>query len=115
MKREGTKDDADKPTRPELVPWDVVDYIGRVLKFGAAKYGDWNWTKGFAWSRLIGAAERHLGAFKNGEDADAESGLPHLAHALCCLAFLLEHQLRSFGHDDRYRWERFARWPPEGE
>ncbi len=105
------KHDGDKPTRPELVPYDAVDFLGRVLKHGAAKYGDHNWLKGTEWSRYLGAAERHLGAFKNGEDADPESGLPHLAHALCCIAFLLVYQLRAVGTDDRHKWEREVKWP----
>jgi len=30
------------------------------------------------------------GSFKSDLVTDQESGLPHLAHAMCCLAFLIE-------------------------
>ncbi|WP_442880072.1 dATP/dGTP diphosphohydrolase domain-containing protein [Aurantimonas sp. A2-1-M11] len=53
-----------------------------------------------AWSRLRGALDRHMAAFDHGEDTDPETGLPHLAHAACCLTFLLSYQLRNVGEDD---------------
>ena len=33
----------------------------------------------------------HMWAWKNGEQLDQESGIHHLAHAMCCLMFLYEH------------------------
>jgi probable DNA repair protein len=39
--------------------------------------------------RYFSAAMRHLVAWKEGSTHDLESGLPHLAHAVCCLLFLL--------------------------
>jgi len=42
-----------------------------------------------AHSRLIAAALRHTVAIADGEIADPESGLPHAAHAMCCVMFLL--------------------------
>lgn len=86
-----------------LVPYAATAEIAKVLAFGAAKYDAWNWTGGMDWSRLISAAERHLGAFKDGEDVDPESGLLHLAHAGCCIVFLLCYQLWRIGRDDRFR------------
>jgi ribosomal protein L32 len=35
-----------------------------------------------------------LGRKKEGEQVDPESGRYHLAHALCCLMFLYEHDMR---------------------
>lgn len=32
----------------------------------------------------------HLSTWWDGEEFDAESGLPHLAHALCCRVFIFE-------------------------
>ncbi|NBT07022.1 MAG: hypothetical protein EBS54_10085, partial [Betaproteobacteria bacterium] len=61
-----------------------------VMKFGADKYSEHNWRSGFAWSRPLAAAMRHIMAFNDGEDKDPESGLSHLAHAACCIMFLLE-------------------------
>jgi Domain of unknown function (DUF5664) len=96
------KHDTEKP-RMELVPGGAVLAIADVFTFGAKKYAAHNWRAGFNWSRLIGALERHVTAFKEGEDLDPESGLPHLAHAGCCVMMLLEHQRLNYGVDDRYK------------
>jgi hypothetical protein len=97
----GTKHDQGKP-RLELLPPDALITVAKVFGYGAQKYADWNWCEGFKWSRLHGAALRHLLAWQSGEDVDPESGLPHLAHAGCCVLMLLAHQLRKLGVDDRY-------------
>lgn len=89
----------------ELLPAPALEAISEVLAFGKAKYAAWNWAKGFAWSRLIGAALRHLFAFARGEDKDPESGLSHLAHAGCCILFLIAHERCGLGTDDRYKME----------
>lgn len=89
----------------ELFPRQALTDIGKVLAFGAAKYGPDNWRKGMAWRRLGGAALRHLTAWLDSEDVDDESGLSHLAHAGCCIAFLLEYEARRLGTDDRWRPE----------
>jgi hypothetical protein len=72
-----------------------------VLEFGAAKYGPRNWEKGMAWHRPYSAAMRHLWAWWMGEDRDQETGLSHLAHALCCIMFLMAYVKRGGGTDDR--------------
>lgn len=87
--------------RVELLPTESLEEIAKALTFGAAKYGDWNWSKGLAWSRILGAAMRHLFAFARGEDKDPESGLSHLAHLGCCVLFLLYHEKHHKQLDDR--------------
>ena len=73
-----------------LLPWRAVQQIVSVLEFGAAKYGADNWQRvPEARQRYFDAAMRHLLAWWDGERLDAESGLPHLAHAGCCILFLL--------------------------
>jgi hypothetical protein len=67
----------------------------------AKSTGDHNWRKGMAWHRLFGAALRHLWAWYRGEKADPETGLSHLAHAACCVLFLLTYELKGLGTDDR--------------
>ncbi|WP_407965903.1 dATP/dGTP diphosphohydrolase domain-containing protein [Bartonella sp. C271] len=94
------KNDIDKP-RVDLIPPLTLLDIGRVLEFGANKYGANNWRSGMNWSRLYGAALRHLLAWFGGEDKDLESGLPHLAHAACCLLFLMEYETQQIGCDNR--------------
>lgn len=96
------KADEDK-NRVDLLPVGPMLAIAEVLTFGAKKYADHNWRKGFKWSRLIGAAMRHLFSFARGEDKDPETGLSHLAHLGCCVMFLLEHEQNKLGTDDRYK------------
>ena len=87
--QEGRKADAGKP-RLSLLPWRTVQQIVAVLEFGAAKYGADNWQRvPNARQRYFDATMRHLLAWWDGERLDAESGLPHLAHAGCCILFLL--------------------------
>ncbi|WP_078705326.1 dATP/dGTP diphosphohydrolase domain-containing protein [Bartonella sp. WD16.2] len=94
------KDDAHK-SRVDLIPPSALFAIGHVLAVGARKYGANNWRNGMNWSRLHGAALRHLLAWFDGEDKDPESGLSHLAHAACCLLFLMDYDIQQIGCDDR--------------
>jgi hypothetical protein len=89
--------------RLELLPPEFLIGIGKVLTFGAGKYAPGNWAigDGFEWSRLYGAMLRHLTAWASGEETDPESGLSHLYHAGCMLAFLCAHMERGHGKDDR--------------
>jgi hypothetical protein len=99
---EGTKYDGGKPPL-ELIPTKPLLQIAEVLEFGRKKYDAHNWRKGMAWSRLYGAALRHIYASLDGVDLDSESGHDHLAHAACCLLFLLEYKTTATGTDDRYK------------
>jgi len=85
---DGIKFDADKP-RWDLVPWDEMEDVARVITFGAKKYGanDWKHVPQ-AQERYFSAALRHLVAWKCGEVLDPESGLPHLSHAVASLLIL---------------------------
>ena len=96
----GVKHDQ-KKIRWDLVPYDAVNEIAKILTFGAAKYEARNWEKGMDWSRAFGAAQRHLTRWFHGQDKDKESGLTHLASAGCCIFFLLAWELRQVGNDDR--------------
>lgn len=101
-KSDAIKYDSNKPPL-ELLPADPLIEIAKALDFGRQKYDAWNWTKGFKWSRLIGAAMRHLFAFAKGEDKDPESNLSHLAHLGCCVLFLLWHEKHKPELDDRFK------------
>lgn len=85
-----------------LVPIEAIEEVAKVLAFGADKYTDWNWAKGFKWSRLYSASLRHLYAHMRGEDKDPETGLSHLAHCACNLLFLVYHEQHKLGQDDRH-------------
>jgi len=77
--------------RLELIPTELIEEVGRVLTFGANKYAPnaWRKAKEEDYGRFVGAAMRHLEAYRKGEYFDPESGLPHLAHAATNLGFLL--------------------------
>lgn len=96
----GVKHDQNK-IRMDLLPWDAVVEIAKIFTFGASKYADRNWEKGFDWSRVYAALQRHLTMWFQGQDKDPETGKSHLAHAGCCLFFLLAFVLRDTGRDDR--------------
>lgn len=84
-----------------LLPPEFLTATAAVLDFGAKKYAPRNWEKGLAWSRVFSALQRHMWAWWGGEDKDAETGLSHLAHAACCIAFLVAYEARGTGEDDR--------------
>jgi hypothetical protein len=86
----GVKHDGGKP-RLDLLPWGAVLACAETLTYGAQKYGEGNWSRvPNGRTRYLAAALRHVIAFAQGEWLDAESGLPHLAHALTSLMFLYE-------------------------
>lgn len=87
------KADAGKP-KISLVPMEILNDIARVREYGIEKYHDPdNWKK-VDYRRYVDAMLRHSIQFaENPESLDEESGLPHLWHIACNVAFLC-HQLR---------------------
>jgi len=98
----GRKFDEEKP-RMDLLSSVAMVATAKVLTVGAEKYDAHNWRRGFNWTRLIAAAQRHMLAFNDGEDFDPETGLCHLDHLACCVMFLQEHFHKGLGKDDRYQ------------
>lgn len=98
----GIKHDKGK-MRFSLLPLPFVKAVCSVMEYGAEKYGEGNWKRGMAWSRLYDACHRHLHAFwdTNESDKDEESGLSHLAHAAACLVMLFMFSWWGTGDDDR--------------
>jgi hypothetical protein len=85
-----------KKARWSLFPWDALQSILAVLESGAAKYLPDNWLKvENARQRYFDAVMRHLTDWWRGERFDKEWGYPHLAHAACCILFLLAMELRG--------------------
>lgn len=97
---EGRKDDGDK-ARYDLIPPELLEATASVLTFGAKKYGERNWEKGMKWGRPFAALMRHMWAWWRGEARDPETGMSHLWHAACCIAFLIAFEERKIGGDDR--------------
>ncbi len=89
-------------TRFDLLPFSSLGDIADVLSIGAQKYSPNNWCRGTEWSRYFAALCRHIFAWWQGEDRDAETGKSHLAHAGCCLLFLMEYERNTWGTDDRF-------------
>lgn len=89
----GRKFDGNKLEYGLLPPFALEETV-KVLTFGAQKYERDNWKKvPDSKRRYFDALQRHVWAWKQGEQIDPESGLHHLAHAMCCLMFLYEHDI----------------------
>lgn len=84
------KADAGKP-RLSLVPTEIIRCIAAVREYGNRKYGDpENWRR-VEKERYRDAAYRHLLDYIDDPGSvDEESGLPHLWHLACNVAFLCE-------------------------
>lgn len=111
-----------KPQRHSLIPKEGLDTIAEVFAFGAEKYADHNWRKGYDWSKSYDAAIRHLTAWWAGETYDScdeacefldetgpgtcrnHSGLSHLGHAGFHIMALATWQRSGYydEFDDRY-------------
>lgn len=89
----GRKFDGGKLQYGLLPPLALAETV-KVLTFGAEKYEPDNWKHvPDSKRRYFDALQRHLWAYKTGEKLDPESGIHHLAHAMCCLMFLYEHDV----------------------
>ena len=86
---DGYKHDGGKP-RLDLVPPEIIIAVGTVMTHGAEKYGEGNYRK-VEPKRYRAALMRHICKWlKDPHGVDADSGLPHLYHIACNVAFLLE-------------------------
>lgn len=99
MDNQTAKADANK-LKLTLVPHGIIKAIARVRMYGNKKYpqgGADNWKQVEA-QRYRDAAYRHfLEYLARPKAVDAESGLPHLWHLACNIAFLIELEAQ----DDR--------------
>lgn len=90
-------------TRFDLLEPYAIEQLAKVFTAGSLKYSDHNWLKGMEWSKVMASLERHINAFKNGDDIDydknckdcqegtckSHTGLLHMAHAAWnCLAIV---------------------------
>lgn len=100
----GKKFDQEK-NRVELISPFALEELGKVLTFGAKKYDARNWENGIHFSRILGAILRHTYAYMRGETRDPETGLSHMAHAMCECMFLLHFERTKPDFDDRPKYE----------
>jgi len=93
--QQGVKHDQQK-RRFSLFPTRTLYAVVDVLEYGARKYEEENWRKvPDSRKRYYDASMRHINDWWMGETHDPESGLHHLAHAMCCLVFLLTVELEG--------------------
>ena len=86
-----------------LVPPALTIGVSYALKDGAAKYGAYNWREEpINVSTYIGAIQRHIMAYQDGEDLAEDSGVCHLAHAAACIALLMDSKAHGSLVDDRH-------------
>ena len=71
-----------------MIPLCTMEDEIKVWMYGAKKYAAWNWCKGMDWNVPFACMMRHMAAWQRGEENDPETGLPHLAHAMCNLRML---------------------------
>lgn len=99
IKKVGVKYDNDKP-QWSLLPFKALTQVVEVLTYGAKKYAPDNWKKvPDARRRYIDAGFRHFTAYASGETHDPETGKHHLAHAICCMLYLVAFDLGE--HNDK--------------
>ena len=72
-----------------LMPFEELKDVVRILMFGAEKYSPDNWKKCDNTKRYKDALVRHVISYVIGDEKDEESGLSHLAHAVCNCLFLM--------------------------
>ena len=74
----------------DLVPPEIIEAVGAVRTYGVKKYGDSDSWKKVEPFRYVAALIRHLVKWlKKPKGVDEESGLPHLWHMACNVAFLI--------------------------
>ena len=84
------------------VPAGVLAELGVAMLEGASKYGRHNYrAAGVRASVYYDAALRHLMAWWEGEDIDADSGLSHVTKAIAALTVLRDSMLAGNWNDDR--------------
>lgn len=106
MNNQQIKADAGK-LRISLVPTGIIRAIARVREYGVSKYGARESWREVERERYVDALLRHTLAWMDDPDGvDAESGLPHLWHMACNMAFLIEidqwvaeHPLKTYKQD----------------
>lgn len=95
------KADAGKP-QLTLVPPQIIWDIAKIREYGNKKYGDPNNWKTVEIERYRDAAFRHFLLYIEDPDSvDEESGLKHLWHLACNIAFLCDMEARKEINNER--------------
>lgn len=87
-----------------LLPAAAMEETAFVHLHGAEKYGPYNWrSSNVCASTYVAAIMRHLNAWREGEDLDAESGRSHIAHIAASCNILMDAQKHGHLIDDRVK------------
>lgn len=71
---------------------------------GALKYGPFNWRDdNVSISTYMEAAFRHMALYKGGQLNASDTGIHHLAHAMCCLSIIMDAEAYGSLIDDRWK------------
>ncbi len=86
-----------------VLPTPVIGELALAMLEGACKYGRHNYREvgvraSIYYDAVVG---RHLAAWWEGENTDADSGLSHLVKAMAGLTILRDAQIRGMMEDDR--------------
>ncbi len=97
MNTQEAKADAGK-LQLTMVPTGIIRAIARIRMYGNQKYGSPDNWKDVEPARYRDAAYRHWLAYLDDPGGvDKESGLPHLDHLACNIAFLIEMENKKEG------------------
>ena len=95
MNNQKIKADAGKP-RLTLVPQQILYDVAEVREYGINKYGEKESWREVEIERYRDATFRHFLAYlKNPQGVDEESGLKHIKHLACNIAFLCELEVKN--------------------
>lgn len=84
------------------IPPVAILHLGAAMDDGVAKYGLVNWRSNSVAASVYGnAIDRHMLAWRDGQDNAADSGKHHLAHVMACCAILLDAEAQGVLIDDR--------------
>ena len=77
-------------SRLDLLPSDAMEIVGFVARYGGLKYEPENWRKCKNHKQFVAALLRHAYKHLKADYTDHESGLLHLAQAVCSGLFALD-------------------------
>ena len=87
--------------RIDLVPPAIIEAVAEIREYGNNKYKDPDSWKTVEPYRYIAALGRHFCEYlRDPKSVDAESGISHLKHMACNIAFLLELEYMKGDEND---------------
>jgi hypothetical protein len=93
-----------------FIPPSSLAFLSCVMELGATKYGPMNWRSNDVRATVYyEAALRHIWSALDGEELDPESKMPHAAHAMACMAIILDASATGNLKDDRFAPGAFGR------